>query len=170
MGCCYSSFFVHFFCCSLLVIWWLSFCLDSFLFLVCISVTDFWFVATMKGVSVSVCVRVCLKFESILTTLNFPPLPFTVFHIIFCIFSFCTSLNYLLWIDMILFLLSFNLPSNFTTGWSMTFTICSPLPVRFFFCNFNIPMSVIFSVYTSPFNIVIKQVLCYWSQLAFACL
>ena len=117
-----------------------------------------------------VCVCICLKFESILTTLNFPPFPFTVFHIIFCIFSFCASLNYLLWIDMILFLLSFNLPSNFTTGWSMTFTICSPLPMRFFFCNFNIPMSVIFSVYTSPFNIVIKKVLCYWSQLVFACL
>lgn len=87
-----------------------------------------------------VCVCICLKFESILTTLNFPPLPFTVFHIIFCRFSFCT-----LCIDTILFLLSFNLPSNFTTGWSMTFTICSPLPMRFFFCNFNIPMSVIFS-------------------------
>lgn len=70
-----------------------------------------------------VCVCICLKFESILTTLNFPPLPFTVFHIIFCIFSFCTSLYYLLWIDMILFFLSFNLPSNFTTGSSMTFTI-----------------------------------------------
>ena len=56
-----------------------------------------------------------LKLKYILTTLLFysPPPMFTVFDIIFYIFLFCVSLNYLLWIQVILLLLSFNLPTSF---------------------------------------------------------
>ena len=74
-----------------------------------------------------------LKYECILITLHFHyPHTFNV-DIIFYLFLFCVSLNYLLWIEMILLLLPFNLHTSFISGCS-TFTVYFPLQMRGFCC------------------------------------
>ena len=68
-------------------------CLDSFFYLLCISIADFWFVVTMRFLYHSLCIhdRFKLLISSFqmhfLKTLNlyFPPLIITAFDIIFYI-------------------------------------------------------------------------------------
>ena len=55
-----------------------------------------------------------------------------VFDILFYILLFHVSVNYLLRIEMILLLLSFNLSTSFVHDWFTTFTMYLHLPVFFF--------------------------------------
>ena len=135
-------FVLFFFFCSLLL-WFdnhLYIMFRFFLFFVCVYIIDFWLVVTMRfiysNLYVYMIISSCLslKFKNILTTLHFysPQPAFTIFNLIFCIFLFCLSLNYLLWIQMILLLFSFNLPTSFIGGWFTSFTVYLPLAMRFF--------------------------------------
>ena len=55
-----------------------------------------------------------------------------VFDILFYILLFHVSVNYLLRIEMILLLLSFNLSTSFVYDWFTTFIMYLHLPVFFF--------------------------------------
>ena len=88
---------------------------------------------------VSVSLHLCLiSFQTYLKNLAFVfffphkyHFEYHILHLILlCIF------NCLLRIQIILLLLSFNLPTNFVCGWFPTFIICLPLPVSFFISQF----------------------------------
>ena len=97
---------------SSLVIWCLSLvlCLDSFLFFVCVSIIDFWFVATKRFIyrnlsiylSIYLIVLSCwsINFKHIVTLhhLYSPPLMITVSESYFTYIFFHVSCICLLWI------------------------------------------------------------------------
>lgn len=89
-----------------------------------------------------------LNFKSMLTTLYFYhslPIDCVWYHILHVLF--CESLNYLLWTEMILFLLPFNLPTSFIHDWLTTFTEYLLYQWYFSFHNFHFFCSDLFFSY-----------------------
>lgn len=89
---------------------------------------------------------------------SFSPPIFNVWHHIF-IFLFCVS--QLISVDIYIYVfttLSFNLPTSFVIGWSPPFTVCFPLPVRFFYFTvvtflvipFYFPLREVFDISYKP--------------------
>lgn len=139
---------------------------DSFTFLLCIYyITDFWLVITMRfiycnlylylysiyqSLSLFVCdyfVMLISQLQSMLITLYFYhslPIDCVWYHILHVLF--CESLNYLLWTEMILFLLPFN-PFHlaFIHDWLTTFTEYLLYQWYFSFHNFHFFCSDLFS-------------------------
>ena len=88
--------------------------------------------------------------------------------------------NGLLWIQMILPRLSFNLPTSFVCGWYTIFTVCLPLTVSLFFSFFFFEsfhfITLLFLVVAFSFlprevvlTFVAKLVWWCWTLLTFSC-
>ena len=111
--------------CDLMTIFSITF---GFLSLVHVSIIGFCFVATMNfiynNIYIYVICIICmiilgccfLKFRCILTTLHFYYPPQYLLFLTYFIFLSCLFLNHLIWIQMVLQLLSFNLPYSFISS------------------------------------------------------